>query len=615
MLRWRLTLGVLATLLILLLVGIYGVYLFHSLGSAFDQILKDNYDSIKVCHFLRLTTARVNIYYSRGDRPNPPYDQTAPLEQAQKEVNERMPILWRNARDPQEAVLVRDLQTVINRYFDTYRRVFAEFAANNPHYRDTRAETGQLTLQITNLAENILQRNEQQMLAANNRADQQTKDSIRLLILAMSSAVVVFVFTYVRLGQSLITPIRSLTRSIRELRARHFEKNLPVVFSDELGELTNEFNGMAMELRNFYRETDRKFIELNQVIRAMMTTLPYPLFILDGHDALQRLNPAAERFLNGLGSPGRLPPVLEKYLAKTPVSGRDYTLIDLKQAFLFRLDAQEYYFLPRVFPIVLEDGSLFGRALMLLDVTRFRWLDDLKSDMLATLSHEIKTPLTNIRLVLHLLLEKSTGPLQETQEDLVSSARDDCERLLRTLTSLLDLARIESGKAQLDLKPTDPCVLITDAAKAFEDPIRAAGRSLAVEMGADLPPVQADRDRVALVLSNLLSNAIKYSTPGSTITLRAQGAEPNAVRFTVINFGAGLAESEQSRVFDKFYRVANSNGEGAGLGLSIAREIIHAHEGRIGVHSQPGKVTEFYFDLPKAAGEMPQKPQAEECHK
>jgi two-component system, NtrC family, sensor histidine kinase KinB len=600
MLRWRLTLGLLATLLILLLVGVYGVYLFHSLGTAFDQILKDNYDSIKVCHFLRVTTARLNIYYTRGDRPNPPYDQTAPLDQAQQQVNERLPVLWRNARDPEETVLVRDLQAVINRYFDAYRRVFAEFAANNPHYHEARAETGQLTLQITNLAENILQRNEQQMLAANSRADKQTKDSIRLLILAMSSAVVVFGFTYVRLGQSLITPIRNLTRSIRELRARHFEQNLPVVVSDELGELTNEFNGMAMELRNFYRETDRKFIELNQVIRAMMTTLPYPLFILDGHDALQRLNPAAERFLNGLNSPERLPPVLEKHLAKTPVTGRDYTLTDLKQAFLFRLDAHEYYFLPRVFPIVLEDGSLFGRALMLLDVTRFRWLDDLKSDMLATLSHEIKTPLTNIRLVLHLLLEKSTGPLQETQEDLVSSAYEDCERLLRTLTSLLDLARIESGKAQLNLKPTDPRILIADAAKAFEDPIRAAGRNLAIEPDADLPPVQADRDRVALVLSNLLSNAIKYSTPGSTITLRAHGAEPNAVRFIVMNFGAGLPESEQSRVFDKFYRAANTNGEGAGLGLSIAREIIHAHEGRIGVHSQPGKVTEFYFDLPKA---------------
>ncbi|MBV9490513.1 MAG: HAMP domain-containing protein [Verrucomicrobia bacterium] len=602
MLRWRLILGLLATLLILLLVGIYGVYLFHSLGSAFDRVLKDNYDSIKVCHFLRVTTARLNTFYARGDRPSPPYDQTAPLDQAEREVSERMPILWRNARDPQQEVLVRDLQAVVNRYFGTYRRIFAEFSANNLHYRETRGEIGQLTLQITNLSENILDWNEHQMLGANNRADKQTKDSIRLLIMAMSSAVVVFVFTYIRLGQSLVTPIRNLTRSIRELRARNFERVLPVAYSDELSELTKEFNGMAIELRNFYRETDRKFIELNQVIRAMMTTLPYPLFILDGHDALQRLNPAAEHFLNGMNSYGRLPPALQKHLAKTPVTRPDYSLLDLKQAFLFRINEQEHYFLPRVFPIVLEDGSLFGRALMLLDVTRFRWLDDLKSDMLATISHEIKTPLTNIRLVLHLLLEKSTGPLQETQEDLVTSACDDCERLLRTLTSLLDLARMESGKAQLDLQPTEAQALIADALRSFEEPVRASGRRLAVEPQAGLPPVLADRDRIALVLSNLLSNALKYSTPGSTITLRSQVAEPHAVRFSVLNAGPGLEESEQTRVFDKFYRAAKTRGEGAGLGLSIARQIIHAHEGMIGVRSQPGQTTEFFFDLPTASG-------------
>jgi signal transduction histidine kinase len=149
------------------------------------------------------------------------------------------------------------------------------------------------------------------------------------------------------------------------------------------------------------------------------------------------------------------------------------------------------------------------------------------------------------------------------------------------------------------LKPVDPRILLADAAKAFEDPIRAAGRSLAVEPGEDLAPVQADPDRIALVLSNLLVNAIKYSTPGSTITLRALNAEPSAVRFIVENFGPGLPESEQSRVFDKFYRAAKTGGEGAGLGLSIARQIIHAHEGRIGVHSQPDKVTEFFFDLPR----------------
>ncbi|HEY0790763.1 MAG TPA: ATP-binding protein, partial [Chthoniobacterales bacterium] len=470
--------------------------------------------------------------------------------------------------------------------------------AQDPTYHQTRGAIGELTLRITNLAETILQQNEHQMLLANQRVDKQARDSIKLLVIAMSSAVIVFIFTYVRMGQSLITPVRKLTRSIRELRTRHFEQSLAVTSSDELGELTKEFNGMALELRNFYRETDRKFIELNQVIRAMMTTLPYPLFILDAQDSLQRLNPAAERFLADLPCQESLPVVLQKHLAETSVTGPEYTLHDLKQTLLFRLREEEHYFLPRVFPIVLEDGSLFGRALMLIDVSRFRWLDDLRSDMLATLSHEIRTPLTNIRLVLHLLLDESTGPLLEAQKDLVTSAYDDCERLLRTLNTLLDLARMESGQVQLDLHPTPPETLLHDAELAYGDSVHASGRRLSLDFEAGLPPVQVDRDRIALVFSNLLSNAVKYGNPRSLITIKACSQDPGHVRFTVQNEGPGLSEAEQGRIFDKFYRIPKTPGEGVGLGLSIARQIISAHEGRIGVTSEAGRLTEFFFDLP-----------------
>src|ERR1700736_6673175 len=208
---------------------------------------------------------------------------------------------------------------------------------------------------------------------------------------------------------------------------------------------------MAEELRIFYRETDRKFVELNQVIRAMMTTLPYPIFILGDHDAVSRMNPAAERLADSLHTKGAMPKQIRKHLAAVSETGLDYRLDDLKQALLFRIDEQEVYFLPRIFPIVLEDGTTFGRALMLVDVTRFRWLDEMKTDMLATLSHEIRTPLTGIRLVLHLLLEKSTGGLTKAQEELVTTAWSDCERLLKTLASILNLARLESGASQLNL--------------------------------------------------------------------------------------------------------------------------------------------------------------------
>ena len=604
MLRWRLTLGLLATLIILLLVGVYGVWLYRDLGRAVDRVLRHNYDSIKVCHFMRVATARVNTFYAKGDRPAPPYDQTGTLDEAERQFQQQLPILERNARTPEEEHLVDELKAAAAEYIKNWRKVFALYKANDPAaIREAKLRIPDLTLRITNLSEKILQRNEQQMLIANRTATQQARDSIRLLIIAMVSAVIVFLFTYSRLGHSIIKPIRNLTQSIRYLRSRDFDRSLPVEAQDELGELTGEFNSMAQELRNFYRETDRKFIELNQVIRAMMTTLPYPLFIVDEADKITRINPAAEKLMASLRAKDRLPGQIQKHLARASITGPDYRLDDLKQALLFRIDEQEIYFLPRIFSIVLEDGTVSGRALMLIDVTRFRWLDEMKSDMLSTLSHEIRTPLTGIRLVLHLLLEKRMGPLSAAQEELVSTACNDCERLLKTLSSILDLARMESGKAQLNIKAIAPREILEDAFTTFRDQAETALRALRVELQPELPSVAADRDRISLVMSNFISNALKYGAPKTDILLRAGVSGSDYVRFSVINEGPGLTEEEQARVFDKFYRSDKQRGEGAGLGLSIARQVVQAHDGRIGVSSELNKLTEFYCDLPVAAKE------------
>lgn len=603
MLRWKLTLGLLATLIILLLVGTYGVWLFSDLGKAVDKVLRDNYDSIKVCHYMRTATARVNTFYSRGERPYPPLDQPQTLDDVDQQFKALFPTLERNAKTQEERDLVVQLKAACSDYVRLYRDIFDCFkqgGIGDPRIPQIRQQIPNLTLRITNLSEKILDHNEQQMFMANKAAEQKSSDSIRLLVIAMISAVIVFVLTYARLGHSIITPIRNLTRSIRELRSRDFAQSLRVEADDELGELTKEFNAMAEELRNFYRETDRKFIELNEVIRAMMTTLPYPLFILGEQDEVTRTNPAAERLTDSLRSKDAMPSQVRKHLAAASVTGPDYRLDDLKQALLFRIDEQEVYFLPRIFPIVLEDGTAFGRAVMLVDVTRFRWLDEMKSDVLSTLSHEIRTPLTGIRLVLHLLLEKSVGDLTAQQEEIVTTARNDCERLLKTLNSILDLARMESGKPQLDLKPTPAKRLVEESYYGFCDQAASTWHPFRMDVPDTLPLVFADLDRISLVFSNFLSNAFKYSYRNTEIVLVAQTLNNDFVRFSVINSGPGLTEEEQARVFDKFYRSPGHKGEGAGLGLSIARQIVQAHDGRIGVLSELSKQTQFYFDLPVA---------------
>jgi len=240
---------------------------------------------------------------------------------------------------------------------------------------------------------------------------------------------------------------------------------------------------------------------------------------------------------------------------------------------------------------------LLGVAVVLYDVTRFRLVDAAKTDLVATVSHELKSPLTSVRMALYILLEKTVGPLTSKQDDLLTAARNDTERLLRILNDLLDLARLEEGNAALRLEPVAPAELLAVVMKEMVDKVSAKNLNVNFRVEPDLPAVPVDRQRVNHVFSNLISNAIKHSPANGEITLGAVLAEGHAVEFSVTDQGPGIPEEYQTRIFERFFRVPGQAKSGAGLGLSIAREITLSHGGRIGVRSAPGQGTTFFVIL------------------
>jgi signal transduction histidine kinase len=244
-----------------------------------------------------------------------------------------------------------------------------------------------------------------------------------------------------------------------------------------------------------------------------------------------------------------------------------------------------------------EEESLFGVAVVLYDVTRFRLLDDAKTNLVSTVSHEIRTPLTSVRMVLHLLLERTIGPLTPKQSELLVTARDESERLLRILNDLIDLTRLEEGNPELYKENTSPADLVQHVKEIVRDAAAARELTLVCEVEPDLPLVWVDRQRIDHVFTNLINNAIKYSPIGSKIIFSAKWSGDFDVQFIVRDFGPGIPEEYQDHIFDRFYRVPGQTKTGAGLGLSIAREIAIAHGGRIGVRSWPGQGSEFYFVL------------------
>ncbi len=268
------------------------------------------------------------------------------------------------------------------------------------------------------------------------------------------------------------------------------------------------------------------------------------------------------------------------------------------QTVSFRASGEDRAYLPQILPIQDPFGNTLGAAVVLNDVTRFRLLDRIKSDLVATASHELKTPLTSVRLVLHLLLEETIGPLTPKQTELLVDARDNAERLLNTIEHLLALARLEEGRESLRLQSETPQALLEAAAATVRPRAEARHVELVVEDVSSLPPVAADPLRLGHALNNLLDNALTYTEQGGRITLSAT-LEGGNVRISVADSGVGVPAEHLPHVFDKFFRVPQqSRGHGSGLGLAIVREIVLAHGGQVSCESQAGKGTVFHLTLP-----------------
>jgi NtrC-family two-component system sensor histidine kinase KinB len=421
---------------------------------------------------------------------------------------------------------------------------------------------------------------------------------VTLVLLGTSIAVLI----YFQLVRHLVDPVAALHRSIEEIRKGNFELTLPQPGTgSEFSKVISAFNDMAAELKTRRGESDENLLRANMVNRAILEAIPSPVFVLGDDTGIVQINPAAEHLLEKVGISKRLPLKIQHILDQCRETRSSFMPEDPREALLFRIDEEEFYFLPRIFRFDSDNADQSGWAILLHNVSRIRWLDDMKTNLIATVSHEIKTPLTGIRMVLHLLLEERNHQLDEMQRIMVNSANEDCERLLTTLNTLLDLSRAESGATQLERVPLDLLASVNRTAHLFASAASARDIKIQVETGeADYPDISADPVRLDEVLNNLVSNAVKHSPTGGVIILRLSKPDAEHLRVSVIDQGPGVPDGSQSRIFERFYRAPGQQADGIGLGLFISREIMRAHEGRIGLCERTDHLTEFYMDVPIA---------------
>ncbi len=598
MLRSRLTLGLLPLLLLFLAVGLYAFRASQDFGAAVQGILDRNLLSIARVKEMRTALSQMNDALGQAVLPGG-------ARSASRGFDEGRARFKRSLNDELLAGPAAGKASLLNELDDRFQR-FTQMGETT--FRggpfDLVARYGQAEaalIRVNTALEAVLEKDHDDVRAAGLRIQARTEETLRLLFAAMLVAVGLFFFLAWRLGSSLLEPIKAVTESAVALGRGDLEREVPVTSRDELGQLAKAFNAMAVHLRAYREATLAKVLRTQRTMEATLTSAPDPVFVISSDGTHTVRNPAAEQLAQSSGFSRGFPAALAEPLAKVLATGDHYLPTDYGRAVTLRVAREDRHYLPRILAIGDKLTEFKGAAVILQDVTKFRLLDDAKTNLVGTVSHELKTPLTSLRMAVYLLLEQNVGALAPQQIELLETARDDADRLLRILDNLLDLTRLEAGASALDRHPITLAGLldgIAREARAFIDP---AGQTLAVDIepGLETETMNVDGERIRHVFINLLTNAVKYSPRGGVITLSAIAGPLGFVRFGVRDQGPGIAPENVPRVFDRFYRAPGQEKSGAGLGLTIAREIVVAHGGSITCMSEPGQGTEFYFLLPR----------------
>jgi PAS domain S-box-containing protein len=526
------------------------------------------------------------------------------VRSARSRFDEELDVEDHNITEPGETEAAARLRVEWNDYqnkFDTLAAI-GEDERNAFYFREMSPQF----LRVESAADAILDMNQNAMLAKSAEAEQEARRWNRIVIVVgLSGCVLALAASAVWISR-LLRPLGVLSHVAQRIGHGDLGARAAVRGSGEVALLARDFNEMAEKLQQYRKSSLGQLLQAQQNLESAIDSMPDPLLVVGVDGKLIQANAAAESAL-GLRSnepvgwmaalPEKLHPAIER-VRRHVLSGRGPLLpTGLEEAVVVDSAGGPKQFVARGAPTYDEDGTVTGTTILLQDVTRVLRMDELRSNLVATVAHEFRTPLTSIRMAIHLCAEGTVGPLTTKQADLLFTARDECERLQTIVDELLDASRLDSGKLALHCTT----VSVESLLDAAVDASRATAEAQQVRLRARVMPglghVSVDGDQVGIVLSNLVTNAIHHSPPGGEVTLRAQRTD-EAIEIAVIDEVPGIASEHHRAVFDPYFQVPGGHADGAGLGLAIAKRIVEAHGGDIGVVSEPGHGARFWFHLP-----------------
>lgn len=599
-LRVQLLFAALPLALALVLVGIVSTFTVESLGATSGRILHDNYRSVLAAQRMKESIERMDsaaLFRVTGETAR----ADALVATHRAGFAAELQAQEQNVTEPGEDEVTARLRGAWTDYLVRYDGFVAQ-----PRAATYFAELEPRFVAVKGLADEILALNQDAMVRKSDEARDRAERAETIVTWSSIAALSLGLLVSFGLAARILRPLDNLGLVARRLGEGDLSVRASVMGSDEIAALGREFNEMAARLEAFRKSSLGELLQAQLASQAAIDSIPDPVVVFGTGDRVLGSNQAAETDLRldvAHGNPlAAVEPTLRAALERARshvLAGRGpFAPRGFEDAVVVAAADGERWYLPRASPVYGDGGGVTGATVIVQDVTRLRRFDELRNDMVATVAHEFRTPLTSLRMAIHLCVEGAAGELTPKQLDLLGAAREDCERLQTIVDDLLDLARLQAGKVELDREPVAPDALVEHVVQAHRGDAEREHVALESRVTPSLPAVSVDRSRIALVLDNLVANAIRHAPSDTRVVIGAEPAD-EAVRFTVQDEGPGIAEEHRARVFDRFFRVPGQASPGAGLGLSIAREVVEAHGGAIGVTgAATGRGARFWFTIP-----------------
>lgn len=564
--KTKLTLGVGLLFLMIVMLSVISAIYIHQQKSDTEKILTANYNSLEYSKNMMLALDRISLDSTQNYvfKKNLALESKNITENGEKESYQSLVIHFENflkSRNPENEKLIRnDL------------------------------------IEIMRLNMNAIVQKSDTAIA--------TSQTATTWVISLGTICFIIAFTLLfNLPDTIARPIKELTESIKQIANKNYHERIHFEGSAEFEDLANSFNSMAEKLEEYQSSSVSKQLMDKKRVEMLIANMHDPVIGLDEKNQINFINEEALK-ISGL--------VREDLVGKTAAEiavNNDLLRELLRNASLEEksevpmkifADQKESYFEPEIIPIsIIPTGETekkdAGKVILLRNITAYKELDFAKTNFIATVSHELKTPISSLKMGTQLLKNEKFGILNDQQRELLKSIEEDGERLLNITGELLNLSQAESGNIRLNIQNCGVSELIKKAVS--NNLIVAENKEIQIETDINTEEnstIKADFDKTVWVLNNFLTNAIKHSETETKIIIKTEHIS-DKIKFSVQDFGKGINSKYHSKVFDRYFQVPEDFQNGTGLGLAISKNFIEKQGGEIGIESSENEGSIFYF--------------------